>query len=213
MLVWHDTLRRTMATPDWLPGDSAPVRCSRKHGERGDLLCVGDRHAALLGWREDVTWADAGDGWAVACYGDPCLDDLIRPEQRWTLVASVIDGRDRTWLIPALLGPTDDPTIPGPPLVAMARRLTASGWIREPLHDRQRDALDAVAAAFPHLCELGQVSLETQGSWIGALLHATYYGGALSFAASGLIDDVLVDKGLRIACGRVPDYLRTEVQV
>lgn len=207
MLVWHDTQRRRMAAPEWLPPSPPLVRL---HTERGDLLCVGVHNAPLLGWRADVTWADAGDGWAVAVYGEPCIDELLRPDQRWTLVAEVVDGRDRSWLIPALLAPTGDPSIVGPPLVAQARRLTPRGWEREPLHERQRHAVEAALSAFPHLDDLGSVSMDTQGSWLGALIDAVYYGGGLSFAVLGLFDDVLFQKGLRIAAGRVDGYVKVD---
>ncbi len=209
MLVWHDTQHRRMATPEWLP-DPMSGNLVRLNGHRGDLLCVGAHNAALLGWREDIAWSDAGDGWAVAAYGDPCIDDLLRPDQRWSLVARVVDGRDRSWLIPALLSPTGDASVPGAPLVDQARRLTAQGWVREPLHERQRHAVEAAMAAFPHLDQLGSISLDTQGSWLGAMIDAVYYGGGLSFAVLGLFDDVLFDKGLRIGCGRVEDFVQAD---
>ena len=195
MIVWRDTLSRTMACPSWLPDD----RVARVHTDRGDLLCM-DRYHALLGWREDAAWVSAGDGWEAALYAPFDPADYLRPV-KWTLFAAVTDAKGRNWLIPAILWPSDHKTLPGPPIVAQARRLTTTGWIREAVDARQQAALDAAVAAFPHLSDLGAVDLETSSNWLSAIIECTHLGGPLTFAALGLYDDVLAQHALRVASG------------
>lgn len=199
MLVWHDTQKRRQALPSWLPPAPQTVRV---HSEHGDLLCVGTQHAMALGWREDAEWVEAGEGWNCAVYlGDPCIGDLLRKDQNWTLVGIVLDGIGREWSIPCILHPIVGNTHPGPPIVAQSRRLTAEGWKREPLHEIQRAALDACASVWPHLGDIGTLDLDQQGSAICAILEATHHVSGPALARLGLIDDVIVEKGIKLACG------------
>ena len=200
MLVWHDTQKRRQQRPSWLP--AAPA-ISRVHTQHGDLLCVGEQHAAMLGWRDDVEWVDAGEGWNVAIYGgDPCLPELIRKDQSWTLLGVIVDGRGKEWHIPCMLFPSDN-NQPGAPMVAQLRKLTADGWVREPLHEIQRAALDACYAAWPHLDNLGGWNLDEQGSAMAAIIEAVLHCSGLGLARLGLFDDVVVEKGLKLACGKI----------
>jgi hypothetical protein len=194
MIVWQDTHRRRMVTPPWLQG----AHVHRVHHEGGDLLAVGGAAvAACLGWREGHEWVDVGDGWSATLYdNDPRSADLLR-QQHWAMTISVLDARGRPWLVPAILSPD------GFPAVAQTRRLTADGWVREPATDLARAAVDACQAARARLDDLGAVDLDTQGSWIGAVLEAVYHTNALTVAKLGLVDDVLVRHGLRMACGRM----------
>ena len=199
MLVWHDTEKRTQARPSWLP--PAPA-ISRAHTQLGDVLCVGTRNAPMLEYRPGEDWQDAGEGWSFALYGnDPDLPAMVRRDQPWTMVGTILDGRGREWVIPCMLFPSADRITPGPPIVAQARRMTPSGWVREPLHELQRAALDACQAAWPHLSDLGGMDLEAQGSAITAILEASLHVSGLGLARLGLIDDILVEKGLKLACG------------
>ena len=196
MIVWRDTQTRTMATPAWLPADVA--RC---HSDQGDLVTL-PRYAALLGWRPDAAWVDAGDGWQAALYAEFVPGDYLRP-LHWALVATVIDARGRPWVVPAILWPSESPIVPGPPTVAMARKLTPTGWMRYPLDQTQQAAIETCLTAFRHLGDLAAVDLATSSDWLAAILECTHFGGPLTFAALGLLDDVLAQHALRLACGFV----------
>lgn len=186
-----------MAQPAWLPAHPA-----RRHGDGFDLLTM-PRYADMLCMRREAEWVEVSDGWEAALYAPFTPSDYFRP-LHWSLVAEVLDAHGLVWTIPALLYPSDHETLPGPPTVAMGRRLTASGWSREPIDQIQQAALQACAEAFPHLSDLGSVPIETSSDWISAVLECTCWGDPLTFAKLGLIDDVLVEKGLKIACGRMP---------
>lgn len=197
MIVWRDTQARTMDCPAWLPAEQV----ARVHSDRGDLLCM-PRYADLLGWRDDVTWCDVGDGWEAALYGPFDPPAYLRPVH-WALIATVLDARGRAWQVPAMLWPSDHATLPGPPTVAQVRRLTAAGWVREAVDARQQAAMDACHQAFPHLGDLAGVDLATSSDWLAAIIECTHLGGPLTFAVLGLLDDVLVLHGLRSAAGWV----------
>lgn len=197
MLVWNDTQRRTMAIPSWLV-DAPGI--ARAHTEEGDLLAMGPLAAALLEWRRDVTWYDVGEGWRAAIYGGQAEPWRNERECPWAIPTLIEDGAGLEWRIPHILSPL------GQACMDMRSRLTADGWVEEPVNAIAARAIAACRAVLPLAITdtLHEMPLDRQNDAIAAILEACYHLNALTIGALGLITGTLRRHGLRVACG-IPD--------
>lgn len=140
-------------------------------------------------------WTPCGPGWETAISdGDPGLARLMR-NPRWTIAGIVEDARGLQWAIPHILGPD------GTPVVARVRRLLPDGtWSREAADELQRNAVESCTAV-----RNLELSEEEQTAAILSLLECCYFCNAATFGVLGLVDDVLVDLGLRLASGLIAE--------
>ncbi len=195
MIVFRDAKRRTMATPSWLV--DAP-ELARRHTEEGDLLALGPHAAELLEWRPEATWADVGEDWQACVYGDP---DPWRHERAcpWAVPIAIEDGAGLEWKVPAILSPL------GGACMDQRSRLTATGWVEEPVNPIAARALAACRAVLPFLQReaLHELPLDYQNDAIAAVLEACYHLNAQTIGVLGLITGTLRRHGLRSACGLV----------
>lgn len=193
MIVFRDSKRRTMATPSWLVG--APD-LARRHTEEGDLLGLGPHAPDLLEWRPDATWAEVGEHWQACVFGEP---EPWRHERHcpWAIPLLIEDGAGLEWRIPAILSPL------GQACMDMRSRLTASGWVEEPVNPIAARALEACRLALPFLLRdcLHELPMDRQNEAIASVLEACYHLNALTIGALGLITGTLRRQGLRAACG------------
>ncbi len=195
MLVFHDAQRRTMATPSWLEG----AEFARVHTEEGDLIAMGTGAPALLEWRAAADWVDVGEGWRCAQYGlepEPWRYERKLP---WAIPILIEDGAGIEWRIPTILSPL------GTACMDMRSRLTADGWVEEPVNAIARRAYEACKAALPFAAEdrLHEVPLDLQNAYLVAMLEACYHLNALTIGRRGLITGTLRRHGIRVACGVV----------
>lgn len=205
MIVWRDTKdggkRRRPAWDD----EHALVSMDADGGRLWTLAA----YAEQLG-RRDVRWYDVGDHWQAAQYLD------FEPA-RWVrkldcaLVINVVDVDGEVWPVPAMLRPE------GVPAIGMRHRAEIVDgemvWSREAPTERMRRALDSCQELRP-LAEAGWEGADREAMLSGllAVIEAGFNLPAQTVAALGLIGDVLLDKGLAVACGVINEHTLAAVE-
>jgi hypothetical protein len=181
MLVWRS--RTTDQTPPWLEG------CPNVQ-HSGVTWWVG---SALVRPGGNLLWHPCGKNYEVALTGGMELHNLQR-ENRWCHVGIIRDGSGVEWEIPQILDPE------GSPSVVMANRLNPlTGEVeREPLLALHRSLIEAGWAYRSEAFNESERALT-----MFSLLEGLFHCNAASFGVLGVVDDVLLDKGLRWAYGTI----------
>lgn len=192
MIVWRksEPIDQAIGIPPWLEGCPEVTTFQ-------DLVWVG---SGLV--RPDVSscsWVSVGGGWDAAKVLGKAFDPMsYRRRVDWSLGVMVTDARGCDWWLPSIIHPQ------GGLAVACASRLDENGnWVREPVNDLQRSAVDACNEVIPHVHDLPGMGTNRCCELLCHVLGAVYHLNAATIAKLGLIDDVLIQKGLAMACGRL----------
>jgi hypothetical protein len=191
MIVWKTTAE-DRSPPPWLPDGSA------RYDLVDGTLWTLRRYQSRLGVT-DASWIELPAGRRVALYGPVDPRHYLR-DLHWSLPAPVTDAHGRTWTVPLVLDPD------GRGVFAREHRFDAAAgeWVSQAVSPLARRAVEACEAAAPTIHDpetAAAVPLEIQIERLCAVLEATHHLDAASITRLGLIDDVLLLHGLRVACG------------
>ena len=196
MLVWLDRsgcnkLRR----PEWFDEDATMAGMPSSMG----YLWTPQKYAPMLTYRQDVTWRNVGDDWQVAQYDDLEPEEYLR-DLHCSLWIQVIDVDGSVWPVPAILRPD------GLPAIGMKNRAQVIDgkleWDRVAPSPRLSRALECAQELRPH-AEANFDTLETTEQLLEgmlAILEAAYNMNGGTIATLGLLGDVLLYKGCKMAC-------------
>lgn len=189
MIVWRH-IDGGPGIPPWLDGCNgvAQQRC---------LVWLGTPYIAPS--LDDRRWYRVADGWEATICGD--IHPLeYRRQVDWGVGLMIRDARGRDWWLPSIVAPN------GGLSVACVSRLNDSGeWVREPVSELQRAAVDAALEARAAIGDLSELPAGRPAELMCAILESAYHLSAGTISRLGLVDDVLLHHGLRFCAGLKPE--------